>query len=125
MLQDKLIGVMKVLTSRRAKYIALSELTSDYLDTTGILTSVEGEFDSGNLISIISNMGQFGLGPGSQIDTTFLKPLRSEYNTAYDYKTRFHQYISNYNDRSQYALSCVLDGYCSVNYTSQLTKGNI
>ena len=34
-LQDQLIGILRVLTSRRAKYMAVSSLTDDYLDTTG------------------------------------------------------------------------------------------
>ena len=70
--QDKLIGVQIVGTTRRAKFIAISELTDDYLDTTGVLSSFEGELSSGNLISLITDRGQFGFGPGDNLNSTFV-----------------------------------------------------
>ena len=119
-LQDKLIGAMRILTQRRAKYIALSELTADYLDTTGVLTSIEGEFEAGNLISMITNLGQFGFGPGSKLSSTFMGPKRTNFSTAIDYKYRFRQYMLDYNDRAEYALACVVDGICQNNYANHL-----
>jgi len=119
-LQDKLLGVMKIRTKRRAKYIAVSLMTPDYLDLSGVVQSTEGELDSGNLITIITRMGQFGLGPGTSIGSTFPAPVRSEFKTAVDFKYRFRQFIDNYNDRSEYALACVIDGVCPVNYKDQL-----
>lgn len=123
-LPDKLIGVQRVVASRRAKYMAISELTSDLMDTTGNLQSYEGELDAGDLIGMIIEMGQFGFGAGEDIRSTFRPPIRSEYETAFDYKTRFHQYVNNYNDRARYSLGCVLDGTCPVNFRDQLTEGN-
>jgi hypothetical protein len=112
-----------VVTTRRAKFIALSELTEDYLDTTGALSSFEGELESGDLISLIVEMGQFGFSSGSSIRSTFTPPVRAEFKTASDYKTRFRQYIKNVNDRATYSLACVLDGSCPVNFRDQLTVG--
>ncbi len=122
---DKLIGVQRVVASRRAKYMAVSELTEDLMDTTGNLQSFEGELDSGDLIGMIIEMGQFGFGAGDTITSTFRPPIRSEYNTAFDYATRFHQYINNYNDRATYSLGCVIDGTCPVNFRDDLTDGNL
>ncbi len=123
-LQDKLIGVQTIMTRRRAKFLAISELTSDYMDTTGVLNTIEGEYDSGNLISIVTNLYQFGFGPGNATRSTFAPPVMSEFKTAIDYKYRFSQYIRNYNDRATYYLACVLDGTCPVNFANQLTVGH-
>ncbi len=121
--QDKLIGVQRVVTSRRAKFMAISRLTDDMLETTGYLSSYEGELNSGDLISMIIEMGQFGYSAGDQIRSTYTPPVRSEYETANDYATRFMQYIQNYNDRATYSLACVLDGICPVNYKDQIKVG--
>jgi hypothetical protein len=124
-IQDKLIGVLRVVNTRRAKYMAISELTPDYMDTSGKLNSFEGELESGDLISMIIEMGQFGFGAGDEIKSTFQNPFRiKELKTAVDYNTRFSQYITQFNDRASYSLGCVLDGMCFVNYRDQLTKGN-
>jgi len=122
-LPDKLIGLLHIITTRRAKFIAISQLTPDYLDTTGNLHSVEGELESGNLMTMIVQMGQFGFGSGSTINSTFTPPMRSEFETADDYDTRFSQYIRNHNDRATYSLACVIDGVCPVNFRDQLTDG--
>lgn len=124
-LQDKLLGVQRVVMQRRAKYVAISELSDDYLDTTGIQNSFEGELSSGHLTTMIASMGQFGFGPGNQIRSTDPKVVRSGYETAYDYRSRFRQYIVNKNDRAQYSLACVVDGVCPNNFKDHLTFGNI
>lgn len=123
-IQDKLIGVQKVITRRRSKMMAVSELSDDFMDTTGYLNAFEGELDSGDLISMIIEMGQFGFGPGEKVQSTYGAPVRSEFETAQDYRTRFRQYITNVNDRALYALACVIDGVCPVNYRDQLTVGH-
>ena len=104
--------------------MAVSELTDDLMDTTGNLQSFEGELDSGDLIGMIIEMGQFGFGAGDTITSTFRPPIRSEYNTAFDYATRFQQYVNNYNDRALYSLGCIIDGTCPVNFRDELTEGN-
>jgi len=45
---DQLIGPQMVVEKRRTKYVAISQLTDDYLDTTGVLHSVEGELVTSN-----------------------------------------------------------------------------
>jgi len=123
--QDKLIGQQKVITQRRSKMMAVSELSDDFMDTTGYLNAFEGELDNGDLISMIIEMGQFGFGPGEKVRSTDSIAVRSEYETANDYRTRFRQYVTNVNDRALYSLACVIDGVCPVNYRDQLTVGNI
>ncbi len=122
-MQDKLIGVLHVVVTRRAKFVAVSQLTSDFLDTTGWLSAFEGEMESGDLISLMMDSGQLGFGAGESIQSTFAPPVRSEFETAVDYGTRFSQYIRNHNDRATYSLACVLDGICPVNFRDQLTSG--
>lgn len=124
-LEDKFIGVQQVVGSRRAKFMALSELTEDLMDTTGNLNSFEGELDSGDLISMIIEMGQFGFAAGTTVKSTFAPPVRSEFDTASDWNTRFRQYLSFPNDRALYSLACVIDGMCPVNFMNQLTNGNV
>jgi hypothetical protein len=127
-LQDKLIGVQKVAFRRRSKFIALSSLTGDYLDTSGFLNVYEGEFDTGNLVSMISEMGQFGFKVDTNTDdeikfkSTYPAPVRSEYETAVDFSYRFRQYMQNYNDRATYALACAIDGICPVDFKTQVFK---
>jgi hypothetical protein len=124
-LEDKLISVQRIVLKRRSKYVAMSQLTQDYLDTTGQLQSYEGELSSGNLITMMTENGQFEFTSGSQSQSTFHRPGRSEYQTADDYKDRFKQYIYNFNDRAQYALACVIDKVCPVNFKDQLTVGQV
>ena len=76
------------------------------------------------MISMIIESGQFGFGPGDNILSTFPEPVMSEYDTAADYNYRFRQYIRNKNDRATYALACVIDNVCPVNFLEQLTKGH-
>ena len=121
-LEDKFIGIQQVVGSRRAKFMALSELTDDLMDTTGNLNSFEGELDSGDLISMIIEMGQFGFAAGTTAKSTFAPPVRSEFDTAKDYKTRFRQYMSFPNDRASYSLACVIDGMCPVNFLDQMVQ---
>ncbi|KAJ1438841.1 hypothetical protein B484DRAFT_392074 [Ochromonadaceae sp. CCMP2298] len=123
-LQDKLIGLTKVVTTRRAKFISISALTFDYLDTNGWLNTFEGELESGDLISMIVEMGQFGFSPGADIKSTFRAPVRSSFETAIDFRIRYSQFIQNVNDRATYSLACVLDGICPVNFRDQLTEGH-
>jgi hypothetical protein len=121
---DKLIGRQRVRLRRRSKFMAISELTEDYMDTTGNLNSFEGELSTGHLVSIDSEQGQFGLGAGNKIKSTFQEPIKSKFNTAIDYKDRFKQYIMNYNDRASYSLACVIDNKCPVNFRDELTDGH-
>jgi hypothetical protein len=117
---DKLIGILKVVLTRRTKYLAMSRLTSDLLDTDGRLSSFEGALTSGYLLGLITQLGQFSFTAGDNIGSTYRFPQRSEFDTAADYKTRFSQYILNINDRASYSLACVIDGTCPVNFKDQI-----
>lgn len=53
-LPDKRIGPETVVESRRAKYVAISRLTGDYLDTSGIVKTFEGELEDGmDLLALV------------------------------------------------------------------------
>ena len=117
--QDILIGVQHIVHSRRAKFIAISTLTNDFLDTTGEISTVEGSFENQNLLSFITSRGLFDFQNGHSIGSTFIPPVRSEFETKLDYKYRFMQYVRTYNDRASYSLACVLDGVCPVNFLNQ------
>ena len=71
---DKRIGDATVLERRRAKYVAVSRLTDDYLDTSGILKTYEGELQ-GDLLYIVKQFNNgsmpFGWREGSEISSTF------------------------------------------------------
>ena len=121
-LKDKLIGIEQIIFSRKVKFLAISTLTFDFLETTGFVKSHEGQLENNNLLSLITNMGQFGLQSNENIESTFIPPVRSSYQTELDYKIRFMQYIRSFNDRSSYSLACVLDGVCPVNYKDQIVK---
>ena len=120
-LQDKLIGVQHIVFTRRAKFLSVSLLTSDYIDTNGYLQAVEGQLETGDLISLITVMGDIGPQP-EDLGSTFIPPVRSSYSTELDYKTRFMQYVRTHNDRASYSLACILDGDCPVNFRDQINK---
>ena len=113
---------------RRAKYVGISELTDDYLDTNGVLMSFEGELENeDDMIAMISQYGQFGFSAGDTFGTTFESPVFSEgFEMKPDWDTRFHQYENSYNDRAYYSLACVLnpDASCPVNFADQITEGH-
>jgi len=122
---DLLIGVDTIVEKRRAKYVAISRLTDDYLDTSGVLTSFEGEMeDSADLITLMSGSKGFGWASGDKLGSTFKPQVYTEFNMAPDWDTRFHQFEENYNDRAYYSLACQLDGSCPVNFKDQVELGS-
>jgi hypothetical protein len=117
---DKLIGLQRVVEARRAKFIAVSRLTDDYMDVSGWLQSIEGEAENDLYLADVSlSEGGFGWLAGSEFLSTFQAPV-SIGETASDYITRFHQYEATYNDRAEYSLSCTIDGECPVDYAAQI-----
>lgn len=131
---DKLIGQERVVETRRAKFTAISRLTEDYLDTTGQLTSFEGEQEEGaDLISIVQQANLNGdmpygwrlPGEAEDVASTFKPHIHSpHFKQADDYDTRFHQYIAKTNDRAKYSTACQFDGECSVDFASEITDGH-
>lgn len=123
--QDKLVGVQQIVSRRRAKFLAVSAMTTDFMDTSGWLSSYEGEFESGALLTMMNNVGDFGFTAQDIIQSTFQRPILSEFKTAADYKIRFRQFIRQYNDRAYYSLACIIDGVCPVNYKDEITVGQV
>ena len=135
---DKLIGKDRIVESRRAKFIAISRLTDDYLDTTGQLTSFEGELEDGaDLIALVgqakasSDSMPFGWSmnhhhqSNSDISSTYMPQVHSShFQQVDDWDTRFHQCNDHHNDRAWYSLGCQLDEQCPVDFKSQITDGH-
>ncbi|KAL3801395.1 hypothetical protein HJC23_007005 [Cyclotella cryptica] len=124
-LPDKRIGPETVVQQRRAKYVAISRLTDDYLDTSGIVTTYEGELHEGaDLLSLVRqfihkddpfawsvNMG------GQEAGSAYLPPVYdNRFYQARNSETDLHQYETKSNDRSFYSPSCVYDGKCPNNF---------
>ncbi|CAM9431453.1 unnamed protein product [Ectocarpus sp. 4 AP-2014] len=124
---DKLVGTRLVVETRLAKYVAVSMLTRDLLDTSAVLTSFEGELESqDDLMALISGSGYdfFDWSAGADIRSTFHPQVFGDYETAPDVLRRFHQYESSENDRARYSLACQLDGTCPVNFRDEITVGH-
>ena len=65
-LPDKLIGPSYIAQYRRTKYVAVSRLSSDFLDTTGTIRTYEGDLENEqDMISLLSTVGQIGMGRSS------------------------------------------------------------
>jgi len=94
-----------VYETRRAKFVAVSALTPDLLDTTGELDSFEGELEDAALDSLMHSYGQFDWGldgnptgpwePGGPKASTFRAPVLApdEFNLEprLASEARFHQ----------------------------------
>jgi len=120
-LPDMLIGIQTIMQTRRTKFVAISRLTEDFLDTSGVLTSFEGELEGNTqLISLLMQYGQFGLSSGSTLQSTFQPQVYGPFKMENDWNSRFHQYESYPNDRAFFSLACVLDGSCPVNFKQHL-----
>ena len=78
---DLLVGKLAVVETRRAKYVAVSKLTDDYLDTSSLLRSFEGELeDERDMVALLTSFGnQFGWTPrGAKVgSSTFHPPVDS------------------------------------------------
>ncbi|GMI25152.1 hypothetical protein TrRE_jg7627, partial [Triparma retinervis] len=114
-------GSNTIVEQRRAKFVAISKLTDDYLDTSGVVKSFEGEMeDSKDLITLMKGNNGFGWDAGEELGSTYQPQVFTEFQTADDWETRFHQYETNYNDRARFSLACTLDGTCPVNFKDQV-----
>ena len=122
---DKRVGAEEVVQKRRAKFVAVSLLTEDYLDTTGILMSYEGELENGTDISFLVADAKKSLfsGAGKSIQSTYFERVQQElHNQTYEWDTNVHQYEKKFNDRSFYSLACVIDGRCPTNFMERDSK---
>lgn len=135
---DKLLGPPTVVEKRRTKYVAISQLTEDYLDTTGVLHSLEGELATSNsngsqavdaeyLLALVGAsagdvnelvFGWEGLFPAKshlawEASYSYHPPLySSKFTSSADWDTLFHDYEIQYHDKAYYSPACVLDGDC-------------
>lgn len=124
---DKRIGPATVVKRRRAKYVAISKLTDDYLDTNGIVTTYEGGLEEGaDLLSLarqfITRHNPFEWHPSDkEIGTTFQAPIHDGYFTQIRNQDKaFHQFETLPNDRSTKSTACVFDGTCINNFADQV-----
>jgi hypothetical protein len=117
---DQRVGLDDIVERRRAQYVAVSQLTDDFLDTSGILHRYEGELEDGmDLISIVNQAKTFGTqSPGSEeVIQSASKPDVNggdNFKQSLSWDTKFHQFEEKYNDRSFYSTACVFDGQCQV-----------
>ena len=106
----------QIVQKRRAKFIAVSQLTFDYLNTNGALSKFEGELENGADLSFIVNRAKefnsFRWKPGKEIDSNFTPQAHHPSFESLTTNNEFHQYDSEYNDKSFYSLQCVVDGIC-------------
>jgi hypothetical protein len=129
---DLLMGRDQVVVTRRTKYVAISRLTDDFLDTSGILYTFEGELeDEADMMLLQAEYGMFDWtvpetfaeNGGMDGSTTFKRPVFSaDFAMAGDWDSRFYQYVTKPNDRSKYSLACALDGECPVNFADQVSE---
>ncbi len=130
---DELVKELYVVERRRAKFVAVSALTPDLLDTTSQLDSFEGELEDAALDSLIQSYGQFDWSidgnAEARIATTFQPPLLppDDFNLKPRREAlgRFHQYSFQPNDRARYSLSCIYDLTCPVNFNDQLIDPDV
>ena len=126
-----LVGVPVIVESRRAKYVAISKLTDDFLDTSGITLSFEGELEGeADLTSLMdaarggifgAGQSQFRWAPGDEVKTTFADQVHDEeFKVEESWDDRFYQYQDSYNDRAWDSPSCINDGECPVDFKQQV-----
>ena len=123
-LPDKRVGPQQTTMQRRAKYVAISRLTDDYLDTSGIVNVYEGGLEKGaDLLSLVRQFiatdNAFGWDTDHEIRTVYQSPVKDNYFHQERNRDRiFHQYETQLNDASQYSPSCVYDGNCPTNFSN-------
>ncbi|KAJ8613683.1 hypothetical protein CTAYLR_003143 [Chrysophaeum taylorii] len=118
-LPDDRVGILEIVETRRVHYVAASPLTPDFMDTSGLIYAVEGDFDSELDAMMLDSHLDFG-GPFPK-HSTFEDPLIiGDFDPRVApipaSRVRYHQYLNRYNDRARYSLACVHDGICPVNF---------
>lgn len=137
-LPDQLIGPPKTVEKRRTKYVAISPLTEDYLDTTGVLRSLEGGLETSNnngsltveaeyLLALVGvtaeDINELGFGWAGLFSNNNHLPWEASYSyhpaqysagftSSEDWDSLFHDYEIKYHDKAYYSPACILDGHC-------------
>ena len=106
---DSLTGKPRVVERRTAKFIAISRLTADYLDTTGVLSVYEGELEEGADLSFIVSQAKQNFGwnlkDEQKLQSTFSAQLTiSTFQNELVRNPKQNQYQKNYNDQAEYSL---------------------
>jgi hypothetical protein len=114
-LPDQLIGKPQTVERRRAKFIAVSKLTDDFLDTTGLLSKFEGELEDGSDLSAIVKQAKdsipFGWKLGEEVENLNEQHI---YNPNFDFSPN-HGTKLEQNFNEFYSLQCIIDGVCATN----------
>ena len=106
---------------RRAKFIVISELTSDFLDTTGVLSKIEGELEDGaDLSSIVQHakeaVFEWDVSGSISNATSYESQVHHpNFHPFTEYDDSFHQPFKSY-----YSVQCVIDGTCPINIKDQI-----
>jgi hypothetical protein len=103
---DLLIGPEHVVETRRAKFVAVSLLNTNYTETMGVLRIIEGEMEGQqDLISVVGDGGAFGWEAlNVTTPSTFGFDIRGrhlpfDFRTQVDWFDRHWQFTSQWNDR--------------------------
>jgi hypothetical protein len=117
---DQLVGKAQIVERRRAKFIAVSKLTEDYLDTTGLVSKFEGELEDGSDLSVIINQAKmsfpFGWNHGDEVEA-----INKPQIVHPDFKiSTNHDGKNQQNSNAFYSIQCVLDGICPTNFEDQI-----
>eukprot|EP00644_Phytophthora_capsici_P016447 jgi/Phyca11/124053/e_gw1.52.76.1 len=93
---DRLTGPLHVVERRRAKYVAISALTDDYLSTKGLLREVEGDFEGREALLNFFAFSEdlFGLTDSANAFADEIKPFREFLSPA-----MLHERASYWNGR--------------------------
>lgn len=122
---DDLVGDLQIVETRRAKFIAVSILTSDLLDTNSALRVYEGELENGLEVDALFQHSPFDFAFENDARISTFEPpviIGDAFPNVVPVQesvVRYHQYIDRFNDRAAYSLNCVYDGTCPVNFKDQ------
>lgn len=120
-LPDKRIGAEEVVQKRTAKFVVISQLTEDYLDTTGIMRRFEGELESGaDISSLVADAKKYLItDAGDSIQGAYSESihLQTSEKQSKEWDEKLRQYEKKYNDRSLYSLACIVDGKCPIDFS--------
>ena len=124
---DLLVGRDQVVVTRRTN-VAISRLTDDFLDTSGILYTFEGELEAeADMMLLQAELGMFDWTvPETFAETGAWTDLR-RLNARCSRPTLKWRAIGSRSTNTspvmigQYSLACALDGECPVNFASQVS----
>ena len=144
--RDRLVGLEAAALTRRAKYVAVSRLSDDYLSTSAVVAAFEAELEGGqDMMALLSQFGEKGtpsfdwqvggddpavdvadMGDGADTrGSTFLPPVRSPFAMKGDWDSRFHQFEGTFGDRAKYSQACTTGGDCPVSFRDEVERPEV